>query len=173
MKRQLTQGSVQLRKKQQVELSEDDIFNIQDRVEAKKNHFPPSPTWQQRSCVDVVFGPSESYTKGHFYAYFHTILKLPPINCEDERELERASNSATESLELWQIQGRVDLVYVLNGIRTIRVFLAKKAMYTPSASFPQTKDDKKFFMMGAEDTMGLDMLCLFMLQRIRELSSAM
>lgn len=159
-------------KEQSIYISDADIFDIQDRLEKKENPFPPCKDWTLRSS-DAIFGDmDDSMGLGHFYSFFHALLNLPPINIEKDEELERASKSPFERIEVWQFGGRVDLVYVIkeNGHdeRKFRIFLAGKKLTRPTPHFPLTTGEKNFPIISDEDRMNFDVLCLFALSKIKE-----
>ena len=158
--------------KERIHLSDADIFGIQDRLEKKKNPFPPCNTWTLRPS-DAIFGDADdSMGLGHFYSFFHALLNLPPINIEKDEELERAAKSPFERIEVWQMGGRVDLVYVIKekgrDERKFRIFVAGKKLTRPTPQFPLTTGEKNFPMISDEDRMNFDVLCLFALSKIKE-----
>ena len=155
-----------------IHLTDADIFGIQDRLEKKKNPFPPCNDWTLRPS-DVIFGDVyDSISLGHFYAFFHALLNLPPINIENDDELERASKSPFERIEVWQKGGRIDLVYVLtekgHDERKFRIFVAGKKLTRPTLQFPLTMGEKNFPILSDDDKMNFDVLCLFVLSKIKE-----
>jgi hypothetical protein len=119
--------------------------------------------------VEPLFADaSDPFCVGHFYAIFHSLLNLPPINIEDDGDLQRATKSPFEKLELWQNGGRFDLIYVLEGVRRFRIFIVSKKLTRPTESFPLTAGEKNYPILLDDDKMNFDVLCIFLSNKIAE-----
>lgn len=153
-------------------LDEKGIFSLQDKVEQDINPFPACPEWTLRP-IDLLFDdPTDPHGVAHFYSLFHNLLGLPPINCEDDDQVNRAILSPFEKLELWQVNGRFDIAYLIDGVYKFRIFIEKRVIYQPTKQFPKTKGDRSFPVLSDEDKMNLDSLCLFIRQKIQDIMTA-
>lgn len=139
--------------------------SFQDR---KPNVFPLCRTWTQRPVAELFDDPTDPYCQAHFYALFHSLLGLPPINCDNEEDLQRANQSPTERLELWQRGPRFDLVYYLHSQRKFRLFIHKKQLYRPGPRFPDPQGDRSFPLLDDEDCMNQNSLCGFLRKKIKD-----
>lgn len=152
-------------------LTDGDVFGLQDRLE-KVNPYPPCNKWTQRPIEPIFGDPDDPISLGHFYAFFHSLLNLPRIHFEDPKELQRASLSPFEKMELWQFGIRFDLVYVIKDgdreERKFRIFLAAKKLTRPVPEFPSTTGERNYPILLDEDRMNFDVLCLFVLNKIAE-----
>jgi len=151
----------------QVRLTDDDMFKVKDHT-PRVSPYPPCSTWTQRLVEPLFADASDPFGVGHFYAFFHSLLNLPPINIEDDRDLQRAAQSPFEKLELWQTGARFDLVYVLEGVRRFRVFIASKKLTRPLEGFPISTGEKNHPIIMDDDKMNFDVLCIFLGNKIGE-----
>ena len=151
----------------QVRLTDDDMFNVKDHT-PRVSPYPPCSTWTQRPVEPLFADASDPFGVGHFYAFFHSLLNLAPINIENDRDLQRAAQSPFEKLELWQTGARFDLVYVLEGVRRFRVFIASKKLTRPLEGFPISTGEKNHPIIMDDDRMNFDVLCIFLGNKIGE-----
>jgi hypothetical protein len=152
-------------------LTDRDVFGLQDRIE-RINPYPLCSKWTQRPIEPIFGDPDDPISLGHFYALFHSLLNLPLIRIDDPKELQRASLSPFEKMELWQSGVRFDLVYVIKNRdqeeRKFRIFLAAKKLTRPGPDFPSTTGERNYPILLDEDRMNFDVLCLFVLNKIAE-----
>jgi hypothetical protein len=149
-------------------ISDADIFDVQDRTLQRVDPYPLCAQWTQRP-VELLFKDSnDPFGVGHLYALFHSLLNFPPINTDNDKELQRASQSPYENLELWQRGARFDLVYAVNKTPRLRIFIASKKLTQPSGEFPSTNKEKNYPILLDEDRMNFNVLCIFLSNKIAE-----
>lgn len=126
------------------------------------SRFPPCNKWTRRD-TSLVLGPDSScsYTLYDFIKFFREI--------DGHSSLDELAPNNEDSLELWQVNKRFDLVYYHMGERKLRLRLNKKEVYVPSRQFPENSASEKTIPMSKVEMIVLrDSLCINLLAQIED-----